>query len=112
MIITFDLYFPQLGGSCTDAGAEINGDGFGEDLFFKISSDYGETWSYVDSTLGGYPNWVSRMYEITEELNGFTSFIAAINYSDCNGNWSFRFFRHRSKNIEFFFKVIKIRYSL
>ena len=89
VFVTFDLYFPQLGGSCTDAGAEINGDGFGEDLFFKISSDYGETWSYVDSTLGGYPNWVSRMYEITEELNGFTSFIAAINYSDCNGNWSY-----------------------
>ncbi len=89
VFVTFDLYFPQIEGSCTDPDAGINGDGFGEDLYFKISSDYGETWSHVDSTMGGYPNWVSRMYDITEQLNGATSFIAAINYSDCNGNWSF-----------------------
>ena len=56
----------------------VNGDGYSEDLFFMVSSDYGGTWTVVDSTLGGNPNWTSRMFEITDELNGATSFIAAL----------------------------------
>ena len=63
--------------------------GYSEDLFFKVSSDFGGTWTVVDSTLGGNPNWTSRMFEITDELNGATSFIAALYYTDCNGNWAF-----------------------
>ena len=54
-----------------------------------VSADFGGTWTVVDSTLGGNPNWTSRMFEITDELNGATSFIAALYYTDCNGNWSF-----------------------
>ena len=54
-----------------------------------VSSDYGGTWTVVDSTLGGNPNWTSRMFEITDELDGATSFIAGLYYTDCNGNWAF-----------------------
>ena len=89
---TFDIYFPQYYGSCSnnDAnwGGGTDGEGFSEDLFFMVSSDYGGTWTIVDSTLGGNPNWTSRMFEITDELNGATSFIAALYYTDCNGNWA------------------------
>ena len=90
---TFDVYFPQPYGSCSngdpDNGGGTDGDGFSEDLFFMVSADFGGTWTVVDSTLGGNPNWTSRMFEITDELNGATSFIAALYYTDCNGNWSF-----------------------
>ena len=86
---TFDVYFPQPWESCSSPNSGINGDGFSEDLFFMVSSDYGGTWTVVDSTLGGNPNWTSRMFEITDELNGATSFIAGLYYTDCNGNWAF-----------------------
>ena len=90
---TFDVYFPQPFGSCSnsdpDNGGGTDGNGFSEDLFFMVSADFGGTWTVVDSTLGGNPNWTSRMFEITDELNGATSFIAALYYTDCNGNWSF-----------------------
>jgi len=90
---TFDVYFPQPYGSCSngdpDNGGGTDGNGYSEDLFFMVSADFGGTWTVVDSTLGGNPNWTSRMFEITDELNGATSFIAALYYTDCNGNWSF-----------------------
>ncbi|MFL2994370.1 MAG: T9SS type A sorting domain-containing protein [Candidatus Neomarinimicrobiota bacterium] len=86
---TFDVYFPQPYQSCSSPNGGINGEGYSEDLFFKVSSDYGGTWTVVDSTLGGNPNWTSRMFEITDELNGANSFIAALYYTDCNGNWAF-----------------------
>ena len=89
---TFDVFFPQPFGSCSDNdpdfGGGIDGNGFSEDLFFMVSSDFGGTWTIVDSTLGGNPNWNSRMFEITDELNGATSFIAGLYYNDCNGNWA------------------------
>ena len=86
---TFDVYFPQPFESCSSPNGGVNGEGYSEDLFFKVSSDFGGTWTVVDSTLGGNPNWTSRMFEITDELNGATSFIAALYYTDCNGNWAF-----------------------
>ena len=90
---TFDVYFPQFSGSCAngdpDIGGGTDGEGFSEDLFFMVSADYGGTWTVVDSTLGGNPNWTSRMFEITDELAGATSFIAALYYTDCNGNWAY-----------------------
>ena len=86
---TFDLYFPQLSGSCSDPGAGINGEGWGEDLFFMISFDFGGTWTIIDSSMSTGVNWVSRMYDITEHLNGQESFIGAFYYTDCNGNWSY-----------------------
>ena len=94
VFVTFDLYFPQLYGSCsTDPsllyGAGINGEGFSEDLYFMISFDYGGTWTIIDSTMGTGIHWVSRMYDITGELNGENSFIAAMYYTDCDGNWAF-----------------------
>ena len=54
-----------------------------------VSFDYGGTWTIIDSTLGGNPNWTSRMFDITNHLNGATSFIAALYYTDCGGNWAF-----------------------
>jgi hypothetical protein len=86
---TFDVYFPQPWQSCSSPDGAINGDGYSEDLFFMVSSDFGGTWTIIDSTLGGNPNWTSRMFEITDGLNGATSFIAALYYTDCNGNWAF-----------------------
>ena len=86
---TFDVYFPQPFESCSSPNGGVNGDGYSEDLFFMVSSDYGGTWTVVDSTLGGNPNWTSRMFEITDELDGATSFIAGLYYTDCNGNWAF-----------------------
>jgi len=86
---TFDVYFPQLYESCSSPNGGINGEGFSEDLFFMVSFDYGGTWTIIDSTLGGNPNWTSRMFDITNHLNGATSFIAALYYTDCGGNWAF-----------------------
>ena len=86
---TFDIYFPQPFESCSSPDGGVGGEGYSEDLFFMVSSDFGGTWTIVDSTLGGNPNWTSRMFEITNELNGATSFIAALYYTDCNGNWAF-----------------------
>ena len=86
---TFDVFFPQPYESCSSPNGAINGEGYSEDLFFMVSSDFGGTWTVVDSSLGGNPNWTSRMFEITDELNGATSFIAALYYTDCNGNWAF-----------------------
>ena len=86
---TFDVYFPQPFESCTSPNGGSNGEGFSEDLFFKVSSDFGGSWTIIDSTFGGNPNWTSRMFEITDDLNGATSFIAALYYTDCNGNWAF-----------------------
>ena len=89
---TFDLFFPQLYGSCADPdeGSGVGGEGFSEDLFLMVSGDYGVTWTIVDSTMGtdvGY--WVSKMYDLTDELGDLTKFIVAIYYTDCDGNWSF-----------------------
>jgi len=86
---TFDVYFPQFYESCSSPNGGSNGEGFSEDLFFMVSFDYGGTWTVIDSTLGGNPNWTSRMFEITDALNDATSFIAALYYTDCNGNWAF-----------------------
>ena len=86
---TFDVFFPQFNGSCTDPGAGVNGEGFNEDLYFMISFDFGGTWTIIDSTLGSGLNWVSRMYDITEHLEGQESFIGAFYYTDCNGNWAY-----------------------
>ena len=36
---TFDVYFPQPFESCTSPNGGSNGEGFSEDLFFKVSSD-------------------------------------------------------------------------
>ena len=89
IFLTLDVYFPQPFGSCSAPDAGVDGEGFSEDLFLMISSDYGENWSVVDSVMGNLANWVSRMYEVTDELDGATSFIAALYYTDCNGNWAF-----------------------
>ena len=87
--VTFDIFFPQLSGSCTDPGAGINGEGWSEDLYFMISFDFGGTWTIIDSTMSTGVNWVSRMYNITDHLAGQESFIGAFYYTDCNGNWSY-----------------------
>ena len=86
---TFDVYFPQPYESCSSPNGGVNGEGFSEDLFFMVSFDYGGTWTIIDSTLGGNLNWTSRMFDITSQLNGATSFIAGLYYTDCGGNWAF-----------------------
>ena len=86
---TFDVYFPQPFESCSSPNGGINGEGYSEDLFFMVSFDYGGTWTIIDSSLGGNPNWNSRMFDITNHLDGETSFIAALYYTDCGGNWAF-----------------------
>ena len=85
VIVTFDLFFPQFAGSC--AGG-TGGQGFGEELHFMISTDFGNNWTMIDSTMGGTPNWISKMYDITDKLNNEDTFMAALYYTDCEGNWS------------------------
>ena len=88
VFLTMDLFFPQFYGSCTSPDAGINGEGFSEDLFLMISFDFGGNWIVIDSTMSTGFNWESKMYDITESVFGETSFIAALYYTDCNGNWS------------------------
>ena len=94
VFVSFDVLFPQPAGSCSNPidGPQggINGDGYSEDLKFMLSSNYGETWVVIDSTMGiGSWDWVSRMYNITEHINGESKFIMGLYYSDCNGNWAY-----------------------
>jgi hypothetical protein len=81
-----DLFFPQSFGSCSEG--DTDGEGFGEDLFLMISDDYGDNWIIIDSTMGGYNYWNTQIYDISHHLNGIEDFIAALYYTDCNGNWA------------------------
>ena len=93
VFVSFDVLFPQPCGSCTysiEYCGGIEGEGYSEDLFLLLSTNYGETWVKIDTTMGtGTWNWNSRMYNITDAINGATSFILAFFYNDCNGNWAF-----------------------
>tara|TARA_Y100000748_G_scaffold164867_1_gene137920 strand:+ start:7967 stop:11023 length:3057 start_codon:yes stop_codon:yes gene_type:complete len=92
IFITFDLFFPQPYGSCAepDDGSGVGGEGFSEDLFLMVSGDYGVNWTVVDSTMGtDVMYWVSKMYDLTDEIGDMTNFIIALYYTDCNGNWAF-----------------------
>ena len=84
--ISMDLFFPQSFGSCSEG--DTDGEGFGEDLFLMISDDYGDNWIIIDSTMGGYNYWNTQIYDISHHLNGIEDFIAALYYTDCNGNWA------------------------
>ena len=92
VLVSFDILFPQPCGPCSneEGCGGIEGEGFSEDLLFMLSTTFGETWVKIDTTMGmGTWNWNSRMYNITDEVNGATSFILAFFYNDCNGNWAF-----------------------
>ena len=93
VFVSFDVLFPQPCGSCTysiEYCGGIEGEGYSEDLFLLLSTNYGETWVKIDTTMGtGTWEWNSRMYNITDKLNGATSFILAFFYTDCNGNWGY-----------------------
>ena len=86
VFISMDLFFPQSYGSCSEG--DINGEGYSEDLFLMISDDYGDSWIIIDSTMGGYNYWNTQIYEISNHLYGIDNFIAALYYTDCNGNWA------------------------
>tara|TARA_Y100000590_G_scaffold287563_2_gene323754 strand:+ start:1144 stop:4155 length:3012 start_codon:yes stop_codon:yes gene_type:complete len=93
VLVAFDLMFPQPCGSCANGNewcGGVEGEGYSEDLLFMLSTTFGETWVKIDTTMGtGTWDWNSRMYNITEEINGATSFILAFFYNDCNGNWAY-----------------------
>ena len=91
LFITVDIYFPNPNGSCDSdgIGSGTGGEGYSEELHLMVSNDFGANWVMIDSTMSGGPGWVSRMYEITEYVEGMDTFIAGLYYTDCGGNWAY-----------------------
>ena len=78
-----DILFPQPDGPC------YVDDLYSEDGHIILTVDDGLTWEVIDSTFSTGWYWASHMYNITDMLEGATSYRIGFMYDDCDGNWGY-----------------------
>ena len=82
--LVFDLYFPNVTGPCED------GQAFADDFKVKVSTDDGESWTLIDSTMAtGVWYWASYMYNLEPYISEVSSFRVGFEYTDCGGEWAY-----------------------
>ena len=75
--LLFDLFFPNPSGPCEDGGT------YADDFLVHVSTDQGDTWTLIDSTLSTGYDWFSYMINLHPYLNGSTQFRVGLQYTDC-----------------------------
>ena len=82
--LVFDLYFPNPAGSC-EGGAT-----YADDFKVLVSTDDGDTWTLIDSTMAtGVWYWASYMYNLEPYVSEASSFRIGFQYTDCGGEWAY-----------------------
>ncbi len=82
--LVFDLYFPNPAGPCEEGAA------YADDFKVLISTNDGESWTLIDSTMAtGVWYWASYMYNLEPYVSEVSSFRIGFQYTDCGGEWGY-----------------------